>query len=408
MSEYKYDLYSQTFSQHAYEIFARIRREGPVFQQPGIDGQTPIWYVSRFEDVEAMLKDDRYFALDFRQAADPDKDVPRFRQGPEIVEMVNNHLLTKEGDDHRRLRALVTKAFTPRRIADLRPRVQAIADELLDQAAAQKEMDLVSGYAFPLPITVIAELLGIPAADRDKFRGWSDTFVRPALTEQEMQAFVRMATEFVAYLQALFEERRGHPQDDLLSALLQVEEAGDRLSAPELFSMVVLLIVAGHETTVTMIGNATVTLLTHAETRAHLRQHPEEMPQAVEEFLRFDAPVNRTMTRIVAEDIEFGGCAMKRGDLIIGLIGSANRDEAQFPEAGRLEIERDNRAHLAFGRGVHYCLGAPLARLEGEIALNSLLRRLPGLRLRVPAAELEYREQTPLFHAYAHIPVAWD
>jgi cytochrome P450 len=406
MPELKYDLYSQYFSRHAYEILATLRREDPIVQLPGIDGQTPIWFVSRFEDVEAMLKDDRHFVLDPTLAFDPG-DAPQYRQGSEVLEMVNNHLLTKEGEDHRRLRSLVTQAFTPRRISDLRPRIQAIADGLLDRVEVQKEMDLVSAYAFALPIIVIAELLGIPPEDRDRFRAWSDTFVRPALTDAEIDRYVKMAHEFVAYLTDMFEKRRQDPQDDLISALLQVGEAGDRLSIQELFSMVVLLIVAGHETTVTLIGNATVALLTHPETMAHLREHPEEMPQALEEFLRYDPPVNRTITRFVTEDIEFGGCAFKRGDLIMGLLGSANRDEAHFDDPDRLDIDRDNRSQIAFGRGVHYCLGAPLARLEGEIALNTLLCRLPGLRLAAPKETLEYRE-VPLFHSYAKIPVRWD
>ncbi len=400
-----YDLYSQEYYQHAYEVFERIRQDHPVVLQPGIDGETPIWFVSRYQDVKALLEDDRHFVLDFRRALDPDQ-IPRFRQGSEILDMVNNHLLTKDGEDHRRLRSLVTKAFTPRRINDLRPRIQAIADELLDRVQDQGKMDLVESYAFPLPIIVIAELLGIPAQDRNKFRAWSDIFVRPALTPDAQNQYVQMAMEFVTYLQALFTERRQNPKDDLITALLQVEDAGDRLSQQELFSMVVLLIVAGHETTVTLIGNTTVALLTHPEAMDRLTRHPEETSQAIEEFLRFDSPVDRSITQIVAEDIELGGQLMKRGDMVMGLLGSANRDENQFSKPDQLDLDRDNRSHLAFGRGVHYCLGAPLARLEGEIAINTLLRRLPGLRLAVPRDELEYR-LVPLFHSLARIPVEW-
>ncbi len=399
-----YDLYSQDFARHAYEIFTHIRRDSPIFQQPGLDGHTPIWFVSRFADIEALLKDDRHFTLDYRKVFDADQ-IPEMR-GSQTMQMVNNHLLTKDGEDHRRLRSLVTQAFTPRRISNMRPRIQAIADALLDQVEKNGQMDLVDSYAFPLPITVIAELLGIPAGDRNTFRGWSDTFVRPALDEEAQAKFMQMAMSFVAYLSNLFKERQKNPKDDLVSALLQAEEAGDRLSTEELFSMVVLLIVAGHETTVSLIGNATVTLLAHPETMERLKQHPEQMPQAVEEFLRYDPPVGRAITRIVAEDVVLGGHSFTRGDLVIALLGSANRDESQFSQPDQLDVERDAHSHIAFGRGVHYCLGAPLARLEGEIALNTLLRRLPGLRLAVPVEKLEYR-LVPLFHAYTHIPVAW-
>ena len=400
------DLYSQDFRRHAYEVFSRLRQESPVFQTMGMDGETPIWFVTRYEDVETMLKDDRHFVVDFRLALD-ESQIPRFRQGPDVMDMVNNHLLTKDGEDHRRLRSLVTKAFTPRRISDMRPRIQAIANELIGRVESQKHMDLVESYAFPLPITVITELLGVPADDRNKFRKWSDIFVRPAFTPDEQNRFLQMAMEFVGYLQALFEERRLNPKDDLISALLQAEEEGDRLSTEELFSMVVLLIVAGHETTVSLIGNATVALLTHTEVLERLKKHPEEMPKAVEEFLRFDPPVERAITRFVTEDVMLGNQHLERGDLVIAILGSANRDEGEYSEAGALDVDRDNRSHLAFGRGVHYCLGAPLARLEGEIALNTLLRRLPGLRLATQPADLEFR-MVPLFHAFTRIPVEWD
>ncbi len=403
-TQVNYDLYSQDYSRHAYEIFTHIRQENPVFQQPGLDGHTPIWFLSRFEDVEAMLKDDRHFTLDYRRVFDPEQ-IPEMR-GSQTMQMVNNHLLTKDGEDHRRLRSLVTQAFTPRRISNMRPLIQSIADGLLDQVEKNGQMDLVDAYAFPLPITVIAALLGIPAEDRNTFRAWSDIFVRPAIDEESQARFMQMAMAFVAYLSNLFKERQKDPKDDLISALLQAEEAGDRLSTEELFSMVVLLIVAGHETTVTLIGNASVALLTHPETTERLRQHPEQMPQALEEFLRYDPPVDRAITRIVTGEVALGGHTFQRGDLVIALLGSANRDEAHFSQPDELDIERDAHSHIAFGRGVHYCLGAPLARLEGEIALNTLLRRLPGLRLGVPADQLEYR-LVPLFHAYTHIPASW-
>jgi cytochrome P450 len=405
----KYHLYSQYFRQHAYEIFSTMRENDPVLYQPGIDGKTPIWFISRYEDVEAVLRDDQRFVLDAKLALAPEDYQRRYLSSP-ISNQLDNHLLTKEGEDHRRLRSLVTQAFTPRRIAGLRPRIQAIADQLIDQMSASSpgsQPDLVDSYAFPLPLTVIAELLGIPVEDQDKFRRWSDEFVTPAITPEAQQRFFQEMQAFIAYLSALFEARRQQPRDDLISALLQAEEAGDHLSTEELFSMVVLLIVAGHETTVSLIGNATVQLLTHPNLLARLKSHPEQMPQAVEELLRYDPPVERSLTRYVAQDVVLGGQSLHRGDLVILLLGSANRDQRIFPDADQLNIDRETKAHIAFGKGVHYCLGAPLARLEAEIALNTLLRRLPNLRLAVSQAELEYR-MVPLFHAYTHIPVCLE
>ena len=399
----KYDLYSQDYYQNSHAILARVRQEEPVLRQPGIDGKTPIWFVASAKDVDAVLKNDRVFSLDWRQAADPEL-VEQAERTMGVWELVNRHLLTLEGEDHRRLRTLVSKAFTPRIVSDMRPRIQAIADQLLDQVEGQETMDLVEQYAFPLPIAVIAEMLGIPYEDRHKFRVWSNAFVTPAVTPDENARATQHIMDFVSYLSALFEERRAEPRSDLISALLQAEEAGDRLSTPELFSMVVLLIIAGHETTVTLIGNATLALMQHPELMQHLRAHPEEMPAAVEEFLRYDSPVERSVTRYVTTDIELGGKQLRRGEMVIAVLSSANRDERQFVNADELDIERQNKNHAAFGRGVHYCLGAPLARMEAEIALNTLLRRLPGLRLAVAVEELVYR-QVPLFHSLKSLPV---
>lgn len=400
----EFDPNSQAYHRRSHELFAHLRQDDPVSQQ-GTLFNRPVWYITRYEDVETVLRDSDTFALDFRLAFDPDA-LAKIPQEPQVMAMVNNHLLTKEGESHTRLRSLVNKAFTPRIVAGMRPRIQAIADELLDRVEGQGKMDLVEDYAFPLPITVIAELLGIPPEDRYKFRKWSDMFVSSADGEEGEDTFMQSAMGFVNYLGRVFEERRKEPKEDLISALLQAEEAGDQLSTEEMFSMVVLLIIAGHETTVTLIGNAVVALLEHPEVMERLAAHPEDMPQAVEEFLRYDSPVSRALTRWVSRDVTLCGKTLKRGDVVIPVIGSANRDEAHFENPHRLDIDRDNRQHMAFGRGAHYCLGAPLARLEGEIALNTLLRRLPDMKLAVPVEELEFR-LTPLFRAYQHIPVVW-
>ncbi len=252
---------------------------------------------------------------------------------------------------------------------------------------------------------MIAELLGIPAEDRNQFREWSDAFVSlPGSGDN--QKFYQSASGFVGYLRKIFDLRRKNPQQDMITALLQAEEAGDRLSTEELFSMVVLLIIAGHETTVTLIGNAVVTMLTHPDVLERLKQHPEDMPKAIEEFLRYASPVYRSVTRWATEDVILGDRKINRGDMVIAILGSANRDETHYVQASELDIDRDNRDQMAFGRGIHYCLGAPLARLEAEIALNTLLKRMPNLRLATSLDSLVYRE-TPLFLAYEHIPVSF-
>jgi cytochrome P450 len=404
----KYDLYSEEFFPNAYATFAQMRENDPVLCQPGLDGETPIWFVTRYEDAETVLLDDERFVRDPRLALPPDR-LATFQAGlPEAIEYVESHMLNRDGGDHKRLRRLVSKAFTPRMIERLRPRIQEIADDLLDPVVGDGEMELVSTFAFPLPITVIAELLGVPAADRDQFRVWSDAFVTPAFTSEEQARFMESMAQFVAYLHALFEARRDEPGDDLISALVAVEDGGDTLSEQELTSMASLLIVAGHETTVSLIGNAMVALLTHPEQRALIEGDPSLLPRAVEELIRYDGPVERTLNRWAAEDVELGGQTIRRGESVIVILGAADHDAERFeaPDSLDLTAERDAR-HLGFGRGSHFCLGAPLARLEAEIALETLFRRLPGLRLAISPDELRWRP-VPLFRSLVALPVAWD
>jgi cytochrome P450 len=403
----RYDLYSHDFRLATHETYARMREESPVHLQPGLDGETPIWFVTRYDDVVALLTDNERFVLDPTLALTPDEPAARAADGFVPDERVNENLLSKDGDDHRRLRRLVTKAFTPRMVEALRPRIQEIADELIDRVAAQGQMELVDDFAFPLPITVIAELLGIPVADQARFREWSNTFVLPPVTPELQEQTRRHTQEFVEYLDDLFAKRRAEPADDLVTALVRAEDEGDTLSENELYSMVVLLIVAGHETTVSLITNAVHTLLTHPEQLAALRAEPSLLPSAVEELLRFESPVERTITRWVAADVELGGRTLRRGELVIAVVGSANRDRAQFPDADELVLERSDNRHVGFGRGPHYCLGAPLARLETEIALETLLRRLPNLRLAIAENDLYWRP-IPIFRSLAELPLAWD
>ena len=401
----KYDLYSDRFRAETYATFARMREEDGVFCQPGIDGETMLWFVTRHDDAVAVLLDDERFVRDPTLALTPEELVAFRNEMPERA-FIDSHMLNKDGADHRRLRRLVTKAFTPRMVDQLRPRIQEIADGLIDAVESRGEMDLVDEFAFPLPITVIAELLGIPVADRDRFRRWTNAIITPALTPEELALFGEAADEFVTYLRELFERRRSTPGADLISAFLQVEEGGDTLSEEELFSMVVLLIIAGHETTVSLIGNAVLALLQHPDQRQTLESEPARMSHAIEELLRYDGPVERTLLRWAAADVELGGQLIRRGEGVIVILGSADRDPSRFSDPDKLDFAREDIKHLGFGRGSHYCLGAPLARLEAEVALTTLLRRLPGLQLAMPVEELRWRP-VPLFRSLASLQVAW-
>jgi len=400
----KYDIYGPEFRADPHRVFAQMREHDPVLCQPGIDGETLIWFVSRHEDAAAMLLDDERFVRDERLALTEEERAAR--PMPPGLDLIENHMLNRDGDDHRRLRRLVTKAFTPKMVEQLRPRIQAIADELIDGVEAQGQMDLSADYAFPLPITVIAEMLGVPSADHARFKEWSDAIITPVLDDEALERFSTQMGEFVAYLTEFFAARRAEPRDDLVSALLAARDENDALSEAELFGTVVLLIVAGHETTVGLIGNAVVSLLANPDQLELVRADPSLLRGAVEEVLRYEGPVERTLNRWAATDIEIGGQTIRRGESVIAILNAADRDPERFPEPDRLDVRRADTKHLAFGRGSHYCLGAPLARLETEIALETLFRRLPGLRLAVEPAELVWRA-TPTFRRVEALPVVW-
>jgi cytochrome P450 len=316
-------------------------------------------------------------------------------------------MLFRDPPDHIRLRALVSKAFTPRVVETLRPRVQAITDRLLYRVAGAGRMDVIEDLAYPLPVTVISELLGVPVGDNDLVKGWSRDVARaldaialpvgPDVIERGRHA----SDEMTAYFRSLLEERRRRPGPDLLSGLVEAEEAGDRLTEMELLATCILLYVAGHETTVNLIGNGVLALLRHPAEWRRLRDGPALLPGAVEELLRYDGPVQRT-GRMAARDAEISGVAIPAGTLVLGLVGAANRDPAQFVEPDRLDVTRDEPRHLAFGSGIHYCLGAPLARLEAQVAIGTVLRRFPGLALDVerpawrPSSTLRGLEALPV------------
>jgi cytochrome P450 len=302
------------------------------------------------------------------------------------------NMLDTDPPDHQRLRSLVQKAFTPRLMERMRPRVQAIADALLDAVQERGKMDLIDDYAFPLPITVIAELLGVPAEDRNKFREWSNAAVSGDTTQEYLEKILLPHMQaFTNYLRAMFEEKRKNPKDDLISGLVRAEEAGDKLSEDELLGMVFLLLIAGHETTVNLIGNGVLALLQHPDQLQKLRDDPSLIKPAIEELLRYDGPVETSTERFAREDIAIGGTVIPKGEIVMVVIASADHDPERFMDPDALDITRAHNRHLAFGKGIHFCLGASLARMEGQIAIGKLLRRMSELRLADPPESLTWR-----------------
>ena len=383
------DLFDPAFKVNPYPTYARLRSTAPVHRAALPDGRG-VWLITRYDDVLAVLKDER-FVKDWRKVMTPEQldQVPAI---PEVMKPLSRNMLDTDPPDHERLRALVSKAFTPRLIERMRGRVQAITDALLDTVEGQGEMDLIDDYAFPLPVTVIAELLGVPSEDRDRFRQWSDAAVSGNATQEYMEKIlIPHMQAFTDYLLAMFEEKRKNPKDDLVSALVQAEEAGDKLSEDELLGMVFLLLIAGHETTVNLIGNGVLALLEHPEQLRRLRDDPSLIKSAVEELLRYDGPVETSTERFAGEDVAIGGTIIPKGEMVLVVIAAADRDPERFPEPDTLDIARMENKHLAFGKGIHHCLGAPLARMEGQIAIGTLIERMPSLRLKGSPDSLSWR-----------------
>ena len=383
------DLFDAAFKGDPYPTYAELRSIAPVHRTTLPDGRG-VWQVTRYEEVLAVFKDER-FVKDWRKVMTPEQ-LAQIPPIPDVMKPLSQNMLDTDSPDHERLRALVSKAFTPRLIERMRPRVQAIADVLLDAVEDRGEMDLIDDYAFPLPITVIAELLGVPAEDRDSFREWSDAAVSGNATEKYLEeVLIPHMRAFTDYLRALFEEKYEEPKDDLISALVLAEQAGDTLSEDELLGMVFLLLVAGHETTVNLISNGTLALLRHPEQLQTLRDNPTLIKPAVEELLRYDGPVETSTERFAREDVAIGETVIPRGEMVLVVIAAADRDPRRFPDPDALDIVRVNNKHLAFGKGIHHCLGAPLARMEGQIAIGTLLSRMQNLRLKVSPEALAWR-----------------
>jgi cytochrome P450 len=373
------------FRADPYPYYRRVRERDP-FHRSSLAGG---WILARHADVEAVLKDGRFVAderklpLFEKRRAGMIKDGVLREDDPQVQTM-----LRSDPPDHTRLRGLVSKAFTPRTVEALRPRIEGIVEGRLDAVNGAGEMDVISELAYPLPVIVIAELLGVPVEDREQFKRWSDDAIRSlgGMSAQDLRTSMAAARELRAYFERIAEERRREPREDLLSALLAAEEAGDKLSLDEVYGMCTLLLVAGNETTTNLIGNGLLALLRNPEQLELLRDDPALLENAVEELLRYDSPVQFT-GRFVLEDTELNGHEIKAYQQLIVLIGAANRDPEVFPEPERLDVTRTDVRHLAFGHGIHYCLGAPLARLEGQVALGALIERFPNMRLATDSPE---------------------
>ena len=372
-----FDPTAPEFRENPYPFYAALQAQAPI----AFWAERNMWLLSRWADCNSLLRDSRF-------GNDP--------VGPDM--------LFQNPPDHTRLRGLVQKAFTPRRIEALREQIQAITDTLLDHIQAASVVDLIQALAYPLPVAVIAALMGIPAEDHTKFHEWSNAIVDNLDLVRNPTLDQRLPTAegaFRAYFDDLIRVRRRAPQDDLLSALIAAEEAGDRLSSEELYFNARLLLVAGYETTVGLIGNGILALLRNPDQWRLLQAAPHLIGNAVEELLRYDSPI-QMVARMPLEPVEWQGFTFARGQEIAILTGAANHDPAHVDNPERLDITRPNVQHLAFGGGIHYCLGSPLARVEGQIAIQTLARRFPNLQL---AEENPPHRDNYIFRSLQRLPV---
>jgi cytochrome P450 len=384
----KLDLSADEFRKDPYPTYTRLRRETPV-----VAVRLPLigdaFGLTRHADVVASFTDER-LVNDARNARGSDDGMDRWWMPP-IFRALRRSMVSSDAPDHRRLRDLVHQAFTPRRVEALRTSVEGIVTELLDAAAKKPQVDLMADFAVPLPLRVISEMMGVPEEDRMIFRRQIAGLLDGAPTALRMAWNIPRTHAMFGFFRKLIRLRRDRPSNDLLTALVEAEEKGDRLSEDELVAMIFLLLLAGHETTVNLIGNGVLALLENPGELAKLRAQPELVGTAVEEILRFTNPVGQPSPRFARETFYLQAHRIHQGAMVIPLLASANRDEAAFERADMMDITRNPNRHVAFGLGAHYCLGAPLARLEGRIALSALVQRFPRMQLAVPAKKLHYR-----------------
>jgi len=389
-----------------YPLYRMFRENNPVFRVPvpGDDGPG-VWLLTRHADVHRVLRG-ASFSADRRRARIVRDNADRLPPGFLGDTGIMRTMLIMDPPDHTRVRGLVSKAFTPRRVAALRPRIEAIATDLLDAARERGSMDVIRDFAAPLPAIVIAELLGVPAEDHARFKQWSTELVATLNPGNPLEALPHLQDKLQVlfdYLAGIIAERRREPRDDLISAMIQAQEERDALSDDELLATSNLLLVAGHETTTNLIGNGLLALLRHGGERARVQADPGLLDSAIEECLRYDSPVQGTV-RVATAEVELGEQRVPEGALVVCGIGAANRDPAVFPDPERFDVARGENHHLSFGFGAHFCLGAPLARLEGRIAFGALLSRFPKLEL--ASEDLAFRPN-PILRGLEALPVAW-
>jgi cytochrome P450 len=373
------DLFDGAFWRDPYPAYAQLRDGAPVRRIERADGI--LWLISRYADVRAALVDPR-LSKDWRYTLPPEQ---RAAHAATPIPM----MILMDPPEHTRLRKLVSRVFTLRRMEALRPRVQQVAAELIDGLRTEGAVDIMASYAFLLPVLVICELLGVPPTDRDRFAAWSNAMVDDETQDASMTA----AANLHGYLSELIEVKRAQPDDALISALIE-DADDDQLTHDELVAMAMLLLIAGHETTINLIGNGLLALLTHPDQLDLLRRRPELLSSAIEEFLRWDSPIHSTPARFAVQDVEYAGVTIPAGSVVILSLAAANRDPSRFDDPAELRVDRDSGGHAAFGHGLHHCLGAQLARIEGQEAIGALLRAYPDIALAADPADLVYRQST--------------
>ncbi|PFC14116.1 cytochrome P450 [Bacillus cereus] len=381
------NLASAQFKEDAYEIYKESRKMQPIL----FVNKTELgaeWLITRYEDALPLLKDNR---LKKDPANVFSQDTLNVFLTVDNSDYLTTHMLNSDPPNHNRLRSLVQKAFTPKMITQLEGRIQDIADDLLNEVERKSSLNLVDDYSFPLPIIVISEMLGIPKEDQAKFRIWSHAVIAYPEMPEEIKETEKQLSEFITYLQYLVDVKRQEPKEDLVSALILAESEGHKLSARELYSMVMLLIVAGHETTVNLITNTVLALLENPNQLQLLKENPKLIDAAIEEGLRYYSPVEVTTSRWAAEPFQIHDQTIQKGDMVVIALASANRDEAVFENPEVFDITRENNRHIAFGHGSHFCLGAPLAKLEAKIAITTLFKRMPELQIKGNREEMKWQ-----------------
>lgn len=376
------------FKANPFPFYARLRAEAPVFPVTVRGGQRA-WLVTHYDDVLAVLKNDQHFVKDPKNAM----TFEQLKKAPKIPPMfraLERNMLSLDAGDHDRLKALVHKAFTPRMIEQMRDQTQAVTDAALDNFQRKGSMDLIADFALPVPLTIIGRILGVPESDNHRFNSWTRAFIEIGGGGNPLFLIPSMLA-FMGYLKKLIRERRIRPRDDLISGLVKAQEGNDQLTDDEVLAMIFLLLSAGHETTVNLIGSGALALLEHPDQIIKLRDQPELIKPAVEELVRYVVPAEMTTQRYATKDINIAGITIPRGEMVLGVLASANRDPKHFENPDVVNIARENNKHLSFGQGMHYCLGAPLSRLEAQIALSTLFRRVPNLRVSIAPEQIRWR-----------------